>query len=338
MRKHPAALPQDVVGGMRIEGKMNIVNRFTLFFLFISMFDMVANAQQTQEQRAQRAAEREAERIRITAERRIEFLDWTREHLAYPRGYFIDNRLITIVTIENDNPVLNHIDIFEGKVVTKNKLIFSYFWNEDNSYRDYILAGFKASQYSEGELRFVLRKDKSKNTFSLFTNGDSFDRGTRRHDFKFVEKTDDTIPEEIFWMTTDSQMPYTGNFIFNDFKITMQYNHEITKEWVEENFNRKISIVLGEGSDSHNGILKGINFPLNRHSGIFGDQWFRITNNDKTIARNGADGPRGGLGYSWYFDDENTIYHTYWEQISPFDESDDIQHSAIEYTVKYTRQ
>jgi len=265
---------------------------------------------------AQRAAER-------LAEIRTQYMTRLREYLAYPNGYFIDNRVVYILTIEDNYPVIKQIDIFEGEVIIKSEEKLDNFLNLAHGERLFS----SSSRY--GFLTFHFGR------FENLYAGGIFGRNFR-HSLRFVEKVDEAIPAEVLWLTMDGLVPLTGIFAFDGLQIYHKYNYEISKEYL----NREIHIFLQD-----DGLLTGENFPSVRDFTLgdnfrFRPERFSSDGRRKMIIWGGANGPFGGVSYEWYFADTDTIYFRYTFRHHPFDFDTGASlpgGRSISFTVRYLR-
>ena len=261
--------------------------------------------------------------VQLIGESHAQNIEWLTEHKAYPRGYFLLGRNILILTIEDNIPVVKRVDILEGELIIRSETRLARIdYRPERS----PLFVFSANQ---GSISFDNGVFQSL-SFSL-AGGGNFPQPR----FNFFEKIDDEIPEEVFWASSDSQISYVGNFVFDDFLIIQQSNYEITETLLE--WFTSVQLVVGLNQD---GSLEVDFYPPGGSP-----LWFNINRlnawDGRIIPMGGANGAFGGEYRYLYIADENTIYHRFHSFSHPFDwdtgESLPGGHT-IEYAIRYIRQ
>jgi len=269
-------------------------------------------------QRAENERIREEQIERMRSSQGI-YLDWLREHVAYPHGFFLGYRFhidrfarqrILIITVENNYPTIKTVNIFNGELMIYHETLL-----------DNIIYGVASFDFrsDHGTVRF--QNDHFRRLYFRHVPHGQFGQ------YRFVEMIDGVIPEEVFILSKDNQKQFAGNFVFDSFQIINQQNYEITESFIE-NFNREISVFLDE-----DGFLIGRNFNV-RNSSDFENLYFMMLGNYGVISTRSGDGTTSGFSERWYFADVNTIYYRY----SWHTGDDDFSFASVSYTVRYIRQ
>jgi hypothetical protein len=293
-----------------------------IFFLLCCCSYSERNVQKPYQKYEEKRDKIEEENKKLDAELKIkkqdEYTKWLEENRCYPMGYFIGpgvgthyshEQNILILTIENNYPVTNKIDIINNELVIKDKFIHDKVHYE-RSYGKISIDFWS----NNGSIQFY-----DDDFIRLFQG-----QRERRGSYKFIEKFDETIPEEVMALSSDNQKQYIGNFVFNNYQIITQENCELDEIW-EESIKKDINITFNE-----EGYLIGTNMSID------GDLRFKILsiNGNKTIYSYAGDMTLRGVSRGYYFKDKNTINYTH-EFHMGSDDSDWSQ--SFHYIVEYLR-
>ena len=307
------------------------MNKKITFLAALSALTMLAacarNPPQTLEQvwarvEAERQAEQQALVSPIAAQWQEVNIEYLREYRAYPRGYFL-GRDIFILTVENNYPVVKRVDIIGGGLTVENEMTLDRISHNIGNY--IVLGGTRSFSFNTAL--------NSPHASILFTNNIFRTLGAGgQTNLRFVEKVGQEIPEEIFWRTSDSQLPYVGTFIFDELQIISQRDYEITQERLEWYADVQINISLG---------------PERVLIAELGDSALRFNinplfhNGGRTVSLGGANGGHGGSFRYLFIADENTIYNRYFSFHHPHDWNTGERLPGghyIRYAVRYVRQ
>jgi len=229
--------------------------------------------------------------------------------MSYQNCFFIghENKNIIIITIKDDYPIINIIDILNGEIIIKNMIKFE-----------------KITTYME-YCHYVFWFANEYNDYIKFIDDEFHTLHAVNYKYDIVKYNGQSIQEKVLLFSSDNQKQYVGEFTFNSYKIISQENYEINKLAFE---NRK-NIIIFLNQD---GYLVAKN--------IYGgaDIEFKICDERKIIQGNYGDGTLNGFTDEWSFINKNIIQYEHEHFINKNIESDNMKRIEIHYTVKYIRK
>ena len=260
--------------------------------ILICLLFCSCNNKERERRYQQYVAEIERQKIEFEekmSQRKIEshtnYIKFLKEQMIYPNCFFIgyeknENKYILIITVEDNYPIINVIDILNGEIIIKNKVKL----DKISNFLDY------------GKYQFYF---EAKNNSIKFVNDEFYLLKYDGESYNIIKYNGKTIPEEVLIFSSDNQKQYVGEFVFNDYKIISQENYEIDKL----SFKERPNIIISLNQDGYL-VAKNIRGDA--------DIEFKICDEEKIILGSYGDGTVMGYRDVWSFINKNIIEHEHY--------------------------